>query len=203
MTERDSEAGAQRRAVALAGHEGDEPTARAGLASADTGVRATALGALERMGALRVEDLQAALVDPDGKVQRRACEAIALLPGDQPPSLRAALASVDATVVEVAAWASGEREPPEAEIVEVLALLTVDHDDALVREAAVAALGAIGDDAGLPAILTATKDKATVRRRAVLALAPFEGKAVDAALREASQDRDWQVRQAAEDLSEQ
>jgi HEAT repeat protein len=34
----------------------------------------------------------------------------------------------------------------------------------------------------------------------VLALAPFDGPAVDAALQEALGDRDWQVRQAAEDL---
>ncbi len=77
----------------------------------------------------------------------------------------------------------------------------VEHDDALVREAAVAALGAIGDEDGLPAILAALDDKATVRRRAVFALAPFEGAEVDAALQRAREDRDWQVRQAAEDLS--
>jgi HEAT repeat protein len=102
----------------------------------------------------------------------------------------------------VAAWASGEREPPESGIVEVLAALATGHDDALVREAAVAALGAIGHDGGLPAILAATDDKATVRRRAVLALAPFEGPEVEAALARARDDRDWQVRQAAEDLSD-
>ena len=41
--------------------------------------------------------------------------------------------------------------------------------------------------------------KATVRRRAVIALAPFDGPEVDAALHAALEDRDWQVRQAAED----
>ena len=64
------------------------------------------------------------------------------------------------------------------------------------------ALGAIGDVDGLPAILAATTDKATVRRRAVIALAPFEGPEVDAALEAARTDRDWQVRQAAEDQLE-
>ncbi|MFP3906108.1 MAG: hypothetical protein ACLFWR_03700, partial [Acidimicrobiales bacterium] len=49
-------------------------------------------------------------------------------------------------------------------------------------------------------ILAATTDIATVRRRAVIALAPFEGPEVDAALERARTDRDWQVRQAAEDL---
>lgn len=192
----------RRRAVALAGHEGDEGVARRALTDVDGGVRATALGALERLGALQAADLAVALVDADPTVQRRACEAAAAFPGDAPPSLLPVLAAPDATVVEVAAWASGERQPPEPGVVTRLAALATDHEDALVREAAVAALGAIGDEAGLPAILAATTDKATVRRRAVIALAPFEGPEVDAALERARQDRDWQVRQAAEDLSD-
>ena len=49
-------------------------------------------------------------------------------------------------------------------------------------------------------MLAACRDRATVRRRAVIALAAFEGPEVDAALRTALDDRDWQVRQAAEDL---
>jgi hypothetical protein len=201
MTEATPDAAARRRAVALAGHEGDRATARTGLADPDPGVRATALGALERLRGLTAEELVAALADPSPVVRRRACEAVALLPGDDGVSLLPALADLDATVVEVAAWACGEREPVEPGVVAVLAALTTAHDDALVREAAVAALGAIGDPAGLPAILAATVDKATVRRRAVLALAPFEGDEVDAALARAREDRDWQVRQAAEDLS--
>jgi HEAT repeat protein len=103
-------------------------------------------------------------------------------------------------VVEAAAWSSGEREPAEPGIVAVLARVGSGHDDPLCREAAVAALGAIGDPAGLPAILAATHDRPAVRRRAVLALAPFEGPEVDAAIERALQDRDWQVRQAAEDV---
>jgi HEAT repeat protein len=110
------------------------------------------------------------------------------------------LADADPRIVEVAAWASGEREPPEPGVVAVLAALVTGHPDALCREAAVAALGAIGDPLGLPAVLAACDDKATVRRRAVLALAPFDGPAVDAALARATGDRDLQVRHAAEDL---
>jgi HEAT repeat protein len=85
----------------------------------------------------------------------------------------------------------------------VAALVRVaqEHGDALAREAAVAALGAIGHRDGLPAILAACGDKPPVRRRAVLALAPFEGELVDAALARALEDTDWQVRQAAEDLT--
>jgi len=195
------DASARRRATALAGHAGDEAAARDALTDAAPAVRATAVGALERLGALTSDDLAIALADPAAAVRRRACEAAALVQGDAPPSLLAALADDDATVAEVAAWATGERQPAELGAVAALAELVVDHPDALVREAAVAALGAIGDGAGLPAILRALGDKATVRRRAVIALAPFEGDAVDAALAKAREDRDWQVRQAAEDLS--
>lgn len=194
------DAAARRRAVARAGHEGDPDLARGALADPSPTVRATAIGALERLDELTHEELAAALADPEAAVRRRACEVTAKLPGDQGPSLLPRLDDPEATVVEVAAWASGERTPPEVGVVARLGELTVDHPDALVREAAVAALGAIGDEAGLPAILRATADKATVRRRAVLALAPFEGDEVDAALTRAKDDRDWQVRQAAEDL---
>ena len=48
-------------------------------------------------------------------------------------------------------------------------LLAGPPADPLAREAAVAALGAIGHPDGLPAILAATSDKPAIRRRAVLA----------------------------------
>jgi HEAT repeat protein len=91
--------------------------------------------------------------------------------------------------------------PPNLEeIVQALSETVYHHPDALVREAAVAALGCIGAPEAKDAILHAIGDKATVRRRAVIALAAFEGDDVEMALAEATGDRDWQVRQAAEDL---
>ena len=69
-----------------------------------------------------------------------------------------------------------------------------------MREAAIAALGAAGDPAGLAAVLAGCADKPAIRRRAVLALAAFDGPEVEAALARALEDPDWQVRQAAEDL---
>lgn len=115
--------------------------------------------------------------------------------------LRPLLSDADPSVVEVAAWASGERGPEAGgEAVPDLVRIATGHEDALCREAAVAALGAIGHADGLPAILAATTDRPAVRRRAIIALAPFEGPEVDEALRRALTDRDWQVRQAAEDL---
>ncbi|MDP8974942.1 MAG: HEAT repeat domain-containing protein [Actinomycetota bacterium] len=133
-------------------------------------------------------------------VRRRACE---LAVSHSGADVVALLADAEPSVVEAASWALGERGAPEPRAVAALAGVATDHEDALCREAAVAALGAIGDDAGLPAILSATGDKPAIRRRAVIALAPFEGTEVDVALRRALDDRDWQVRQAAEDLLEQ
>ena len=187
----------RRRAAALAGHTGDETTARAALADDDGNVRATAYAALARMARLTRDDLDAALADVDAVVRRRACElAVAT---DAP--LVSLLDDADDLVVVAAAWALGERGAAAgSDAIDALARVTTDHREPLCREAAVAALGAIGDIAGLPAILNATNDKPAVRRRAILALAPFEGPDVEAALRAALEDRDWQVRQAAEDL---
>lgn len=187
----------------MAGHRSDVTTIRGAIGDPSPGVRATALRALHRAHALEGADLAAGLADPEPEVRIAAVELVAAARGGGAAagvSIMRLLDDADDAVVEVAAWASGEREPAEPGAVARLAALATGHADALVREAAVAALGAIGDPEGLPAILAATADKATVRRRAVLALAPFEGPEVDAALEAAAGDRDWQVRQAAEDL---
>jgi HEAT repeat protein len=189
----------RRREVALAGHLGDADTARRGLTDPDPQVRATALAAADRTGRLGSAELTAALHDPEPQVRARACELAATRP-DTAEALIGRLADDDATVVEVAAWAVGELSerttlPPA--VVDDLSRIATGHEDPLAREAATAALGAIGDERGLPAILRATTDKPAIRRRAVLALAPFEGAEVDAALARASNDRDWQVQEAA------
>lgn len=193
----------RRRAAAIAGHRGDVDALRALDGDVDPDVRATVLGALRRAGAITAADLRGGLADPDPTVRRRTLELVAELRGEGPAadvSILALLEDDDDTVVETAAFACGERKSVEDGTVARLSKLTTDATDSLVREAAVAALGAIGDPAGLPAILTATRDRATVRRRAVIALAPFDGRDVDEAYARALTDRDWQVRQAAEDL---
>ncbi|HEU4840285.1 MAG TPA: HEAT repeat domain-containing protein [Ilumatobacteraceae bacterium] len=195
-----------RRSVAVAGHTGDVATAEAGLQHDDPAVRATALGALERLGRLDDERLRHAFGDRAVVVRRRAVELAAARPD---VDLTGPLADADPTVVEVAAWACGEHETVSDPVLAMLVALAGGHahgGDALVREAAVAALGAIGDARGLDAILAATTDRPAIRRRAVLALAPFVDPAapraaeVAAALQRAATDRDWQVRQAAEDV---
>jgi HEAT repeat protein len=104
----------------------------------------------------------------------------------------------DPAVIEAACFAVGET----CDVLAVPALVRIasTHTDALCRESAVAALGAIGALEGLPAVLAGLEDKPQIRRRAVIALAAIDSPESDAALRRCLADRDWQVRQAAEDL---
>ena len=112
----------------------------------------------------------------------------------------ATLDDPDTLVAEMAAWACGEHEQvPEAAFTRLVELAT-DHREPLVREACIAALGAIGDERARDAILAGTRDKPAIRRRAVIALVAFDGPDVDEALRRALDDKDWQVREAADEL---
>jgi HEAT repeat protein len=200
---RDRRAEARRRRLALAGHRGDAAPARRGLGDPDPGVQAAALGALARLGELTADDVAAALEHGPVTLRRRAVDAAPGVKGRGsrsvlPAAVAHALGDPDPLVVVGAAWYLGERRflPALPELVTT----ATGHDDARCREAAVAALGALGDPAGLPAVLAALGDKPTVRRRAVVALAGFDDLRVEPALREAAGDRDWQVRQAAEEL---
>lgn len=205
-------AGPVARAAELAalGHRGPLDTrARTRLSAArddpDPRVRAAALGAWVRAEPSGASGpVLDALRDPAAAVRRRGAE---LSPAISPDvhlarALVGALRDDDVTVVEAAAWALGELGDVAraADAIPALADVTLTHRDALAREAAVAALGALGDRDALPTILAACRDRPAVRRRALLALAPFDGPDVDAAIDAALTDRDWQVRQAAEDL---
>lgn len=191
------------RAVAAA----QDPTG-AGLADTDPRVREVAVAALVRAQGPRAEpQWRRAAGDPDASVRRRAAEVAPLVGPGAEDQLRALLRDGDALVAESAAAALGELDPTALAtatltvVIDALTAAAADHTDPLVREAAVAALGSLGDVRGLGAILAACEDRPAIRRRAVLALAPFDGAAVDAALARALGDSDWQVRQAAEDLT--
>ncbi len=187
----------------MAGHQGDAARARRFLGDADAAAYAAALGALARAGALTVPDVVTALGASPPTVRRRAAEVALAVHGagsrsTLPTALVAALGDPDPLVVVNAAWYLGERRHRAA--VADLAAVATDHEDMRCREAAVAALGAIGDVGGLTAVLAALGDKPTVRRRAAVALAGFDDPRVEPALQAATEDRDWQVRQAAEEL---
>jgi HEAT repeat protein len=201
----------RRRLTVVAGHTGDGATARNSLGDVDSSVRVVAIGAVARLGQLTIDDIICALRDTDSLVVRRTIETIAPATYDEFDARRidellvAALTGTDDSIAEVAAWALGEQHQEDGErapaaVVSALIEAATRHGEALVRESAAASLGAVGHSDGLPAILAACRDKATVRRRAVLALAAFEGPDVTEALQRALSDRDWQVRQAAEDL---
>ena len=199
---------ARRAAVVMAGHTGDATTAVGGLSDPAPSVRAAALGAAARTGELDDRRLATALADPDATVRRRAAELAATSGGaGSLPALVALLDDTDARVVEVAAFACGEHGAAGSDEVAPLARVATGHDDALCREAAVAAIGSlagrerVGDGStALDAVLAGCSDRAAVRRRAVLALAAFDDPEATEALRRATADRDLQVRQAAEEL---
>lgn len=200
----------RRTAVIVAGHLGDSAAITPHLVDPDPPVRAAALAALARCNALQTDQLSAALSDVDESVRLRAAELAAT--HDHAIDLSGALADDASSVVEMASWACGER-PDGGQWIQQLITIAGTHENPLCREAAVASLGAIGDPVGLGAILSACNDKPAIRRRAVLALTPFEGDPPDElaqgeddpdpvrqAWERALKDRDWQVRQAAEDL---
>jgi HEAT repeat protein len=173
------------------------------LIDPDPEVRLRAMGAAERLGVLTTDQRVAALRDPSALVRRRACSIETRRPSGAPQvagALVACLGDDDPLVVVGAATALGEATAADA--VDGLGAVAVDHRDARCREAAIAALGAIGEPHGLAAVLQGLSDKPAVRRRAVVALAAFTGDDVDAALATAATDRDWQVREVATALLE-
>jgi HEAT repeat protein len=196
-------AATRRRRAILAGHSGNLEQAKRGWRDPDPEVRAASLGALARLGALSVPDIAEALGTSDALVRRRATDAALLVRGAGSRStlftlLVTALGDQDPLVVVGATWFLGERRVPAA--VGPLSGVAQHHHDIRCREGAVAALGAIGDPAGLSAVIAALDDKPTIRRRATVALAGFDDPRVEPALQKSAEDRDWQVRQAADEL---
>ena len=263
---------ARRQHAAVAGHLGDQDTATERSLDPDPSVRASAFGALARLGRWDAAALARALADRDPGVRRRgatiagrhaaaaahddddadaaagspaasgspdpsvpaaadvACAARArtddaaaahaaagspatpadrCIPDDttadlaeQGAALLVATDDADDAVVEAAAWALGElplAARPTGTVARLSALAT-GHPDPLCQEAAVAALGAIGDPGGLDAVLHALGGRPPLRRRAAVALAAFDDPRADEALQRCRSDRDWQVREVVEEL---
>ncbi len=217
-TDRSANSGAlgRRRRAVLAGYLGNVAEAESFADDSDPAVRATALGALARLDALGDERWMHGVIDDiDPGVRRRACElagqwaaaraapSSALETASLALRVRVlidALVDADHAVTEAAAWALGEFGDDAAPALDALSAIVTGHEDALCRESAVAALGAIGVPSALAVVLGALDDKPAVRRRAAIALAAFDDPAATEGLRRCATDRDWQVRQAAEDL---
>jgi len=191
----------RRVAAVTAGHTGDVDGARAALADGNASVRAAAVGALHRLGALTAEEASACMADPDAGVRKRAVESSIALDID----LSAALDDPEASVVEAAAFALGERDHDPSPI-DLLARVAAQHDDELCRESAVAAIGALGanphadHDAVIDALIAALDDRATIRRRAIIGLHQFDDPRAEASVHAALEDKDRQVRALAADL---
>jgi HEAT repeat protein len=205
-----SDASHRRRTAVTAGYRGNTSEAAALARDPDPSVRSAALGALARLHALDGDQWHAAArVDPAPSVRRRACELAGQWaarrgePQGAPAKvymLIDALDDDDASVVETAAWALGEFAHDAAVALGRLSMVATGHDDPLCREAAVASLGTLGEPGALPVVLAALEDKPAIRRRAAIALAAFDDPSATDGLRRCLDDRDWQVRQAAEDL---
>jgi len=187
--------------AAFSQDEADTSLLTSALSSLAPRARVLALRGLARQRRLTDEHLGRALSDDADEVIH---EALALLAHESElgqgltGQLLELLGHANPLVVEAAIFAAGERELAEA--LEPLIDLVLTHDDARCRESGVVALGQLAVDEAKPAILSAMKDKPTVRRRAVVALASFEGDDIEEALDQASEDRDWQVRSAVEQL---
>jgi HEAT repeat protein len=192
ITPSDAVAADRRFEAAAAWPRRDARQARALLADCDPKVRAAAIGALVRLGDATHDEVEWAISDPDPLVRRRVCELASRLSGVDFARL---LDDPVDSVVEAAAYALGEAGGAVATA--RLVQLAREHPDPLCREAAVAALGAIGEESGKSALLSALADVPAIRRRAVVALAAFDGGDVESALKERLSDRDWQTRQAA------
>jgi len=100
-------------------------------------------------------------------------------------------------VREAVATAYGELG--DASSIEWLTDAATNDPDRTVKEAAVAALGAIGDDVAIDALLAfILSGPPQVRRRAIAAITVFDDPRIEPAIKRAAFDRNPGVREAAE-----
>ena len=134
--------------------------------------------------------------DPDPRVRGEAAEVLGYAGSAAIEALDRAREDSDDLVVEAVATAYGE--VGETDAVGWLAQEAVGSESRLIREAAVAALGAIGDDRAIPVLLDlVVNGPPQVRRRCVVALTVFDDPGIEPALEAAVRDRNPGVREAA------
>lgn len=168
------------------------------LGSDDAVLRRMAITALDRSDAVaHFEQLAPLANDKVDSVRTAAAEKLGLCGESGWPLLEVLRSDAVAAVRESVATAYGELTDPSA--IAWLASAAELDEDRQVREAAVAALGAIGhDDAIEPLLAAIAEGPPQVRRRAIAAITVFDDPRVEQAIRRAALDRNPGVREAAE-----
>ena len=187
----------RRLAALLAGPAGDESTVRRLLADRSPRVRSAAFASLGRVGPRRPRRRAASRSETPIRAfaARRANSRRGLPVRSSPPPRR------HRPVGRRSGGRRGGRagRPPGLRRLSDIARC---HPDPLCREAAVAALGTIGDVAGKAALSrrSTPAPAPAVRRRSVVAGAAFSGTDVEVAWRARPSDRDWQVRRGGREV---
>lgn len=169
-----------------------------GLASGDPYVRRIAVAAAHHHPVLHARIVTMLATDSDPSVRRECAEVLGRSSSPPVAALEQALGDPVAEVREAATTALGEALSIDS-VQQLIALAGAEDEDRLVREAAVAALGAIGDERARPVLLSLVAGAPPqIRRRCVAALSVFDGDDIEEALRNAAADRNPMVREAAE-----
>ncbi len=151
--------------------------------------RSTAVAHFQLLAQLAQDEVDA--------VRTAAAERLGLCGSASVPILEILRSDSVAAVRESVATAYGELRDPKA--IAWLAEAGEFDDDRQVREAAVAALGAIDDDGAVePLLLAIAEGPPQVRRRAIAAITVYDDPRVEMAIRKAALDRNPGVREAAE-----
>ena len=168
------------------------------LTSVEPVLRRIATTALTRSQASdNIGTLALLIQDTDPSIRAAAAEKLGSCGADALSILTDVADDRDPTVREALATAYGEIDSPHA--VPWLTTAARDDGDRHVKEAATAALGAIGDEAGLETLLDLVNNgPPQVRRRAIAAITVFDDERVEPAIKRAALDRNPGVREAAE-----
>ena len=144
-----------------------------------------------------LEELATLTTDGDPSIRAAATEKLGACGSDAIRVLGGLGDDPDPTVREALATAYGEIDSPDT--VPWLGVAAREDSDKHVKEAATAALGAIGANAGLETLLELINNGPPgVRRRAIAAITVYDDDRVEPAIRRAALDRNPGVREAAE-----
>ena len=143
------------------------------------------------------ESLAMHMTDSSAAVRAAAAEKLGLCDQRSMDPLETLTDDPEPTVREAVATAFGELASRQA--VPWLIETSLVDDDRHVKEAAVAALGAIGDPGAIDTLLEIMRGgPPQVRRRAIAAITVFDDERIEPAIQRAALDRNPGVREAAQ-----